>query len=89
MTYDLCTLYFSSRLSRIKFNTQEFEWSKCMDTCPKYNRAMVPSFSDDEELEELLQWISDTTIDPVTGTLYPDALMESIWIPYRFDSFNR
>ena len=50
---------------------------------------MVPSFSDDEELEELLQWISDTTIDPVTGTLYPDALMESIWIPYRFDSFNR
>ena len=75
-------------MSRIKFNTIEFEWSKCMDTCPKYNRAIVPSFTNNEELEELLQWISDTTIDPASGTMYPDAYTISIWIPYRCGSVN-
>ena len=76
-------MHFSTRLSKIMFNTQEFEWSKCMDTCPKYNRAMVPSFTNNDELEELLQWISDTTTDPSSGTLYPDAYTRGIWIPYR------
>ena len=79
-------MYFSSRLSGVKFNTQEFEWSKCMDTCPKYNRARVPSFTDQEELEELLQWISDIAIDPASGTTYADAYTPAIWIPYRFGS---
>ena len=51
-----------------------------MDTCPKYNGAIVPSFTDKEELKELLQWISDTTTDPVSGTLYPDAYTQVIWI---------
>ena len=54
-----------------------------MDTCPKFDRAVVPSFNDKEELEELLQWLSDTTIDPNSGTLYPDAYSQTIWIPYR------
>ena len=76
-------MYFSSRLSRIKFNTPEYEWSKCMDTCPKYNGAIVPSFTDKEELEELLQWIFDTTMDPATGILFPDAFTPTIWIPFR------
>ena len=76
-------MYLSSRLSRIKFNTQEYEWSKCMDTCPKYSRSVVPSFTDKEELGELLQWISDTTTDPDSGTLYPDSFTPAIWVPYR------
>ena len=54
-----------------------------MDTCPKYNRAMVTTFTDKEELGELLQWISDTTTDPDSGTLYPDAFTPAIWVPYR------
>ena len=74
---------FSSKLSRLKFNTQEFEWSKCMETCPKYNRAMGVSFTSKDEVEELIQWLLDTTTDPVTGSLYPDAYTPSIWIPYR------
>ena len=77
---------FSSRLNRIKFNTQEFEWSRCMDTCPKYNRAMVPSFTNKEELEELLQWVADIAIDPASGAVYSDAYTPSIWIPFRCDS---
>ena len=59
-----------------------------METCPKYNRAMVTSFTNNEELKELLDWISDTTIDPASGTLYPDAHTPSIWIPFRFESVN-
>ena len=53
-----------------------------MDTCPKYNRAMVPSFTNNEEFEELLQWISDTATDPTSGTPYPDAYTQVIWIPF-------
>ena len=54
-----------------------------MDTCPKYNRAMVSTFTDKEELEGLIQWLFDTTIDPASGNLYPDAFTPLIWLPFR------
>ena len=54
-----------------------------MDTCPKYNRAMGVSFTSKDEVEELIQWLLDTTTDPISGSLYPDAFTPSIWIPYR------
>ena len=56
-----------------------------MATCPKYNRAMVPSFTDKEEFEELIRWLYDTTTDPTTKTLYNEAYSISIWIPFRFE----
>ena len=54
-----------------------------MDTCPKYDRAMVTTFTDKEELEELMQWLFDLTIDPASGNLYPDAYTPLIWLPFR------
>ena len=69
----------------MKFNVQEIEWSKCMTTCPKYNRAMVPSFTDKEKVDELIHWIHDTTTDPITKTLYHEAYSLAIWIPFRFE----
>ena len=57
-----------------------------MATCPKYNRAMVPSFIDKEEFEELIRWLYDTTTDPTTKTLYNEAYSISIWIPFRFEN---
>ena len=75
---------FRSRMNRVKFNSQAFEWSTCMATCPKYNRAVVPSYSNKAELDEMIQWLYDTTTDPITKTLYKDAFGISIWLPFRF-----
>ena len=70
-------------MSRVQFNTIALEWSDCMATCPKYNRALVPSFTDQAEMEELIKWLFDTTTDPSTETFYPDAVSYSIWLPFR------
>ena len=59
-----------------------------METCPKYNRAMGVSFTSKDEVEELIQWLLDTTTDPISGSLYPDAYTPSIWIPYRLEVFH-
>ena len=52
-------------MSRVKFNTYAFEWSQCMEMCPKYDRAMVPSFTNQEEYDKLIAWALITTSDPV------------------------
>ena len=70
-------------MSRVKFNTYAFEWSKCMETCPKYNKAQVPSFSDQQKMEELVRWMYHTTTDADTDTLWPDTLGRAFWIPFR------
>ena len=70
-------------MSRVKFNTYAFEWSQCMEMCPKYDRAMVPSFTNQEEYDELIAWALQTTTDPVTNELYPDAFCACLWIPFR------
>ena len=75
---------FRSPMSRVKFNNLESEWSNCMATCPKYNRATVPYFTTKAELEGLVSWQFDTTTDPITKSLYPEAFSPTIWIPIRF-----
>ena len=82
--YSPLSIIFRSGMSRIKFNVHSPEWSQCMATCPKYNRARVPSFSDQEEFEEVFTWVYNTTINPVTKTLYPDAFTQSLWLPFRY-----
>ena len=71
-------------MSRVKFNVHSPEWSQCMATCPKYNRARVPSFSDQAEFAEVFTWVYNTTINPVTKALYPDAFTQSLWLPFRY-----
>ena len=73
-------------MNRVKFNSQAFEWSTCMATCPKYNRAVVPSYSNKAELDEMIKWLYDTSTDPITKTLYKDAFGISIWLPFRFEN---
>ena len=70
-------------MSRVKFNTYAFEWSQCMEMCPKYDRAMVPSFTNQEEYDKLIAWALKTTTDPVTNELYPDTFCACLWIPFR------
>ena len=87
-------------MSRVKFNTYAGSWSRCMDKCPKYNRAAAPSFHDQEifppvvcykyfcvlqaGMEEILNWDYNTFIDPNTTTIYEDVEGQAFWIPYRF-----
>ena len=71
-------------MSRVKFNVHSPEWSLCMATCPKYSGARVPSFTDQAEFEEVFTWVYNTTINPVTNTLYPDAFTQSLWLPFRY-----
>ena len=75
-----------SGMSRVLFNTYDVaaKWKGCMDTCSKYDRAMAPSFRSQEKVEELIAWIFETTTDPMTNMLYPDALGRALWIPFRF-----
>ena len=79
----------SSGKSRIKFNTFALEWSKCMEMCPKYNRAQVPSFTDQTEMEELISWALETTTDPDTNLIYPDGFSQSFWVPFRYDTMQQ
>ena len=76
----------SSEKSRIKFNTYSLEWSKCMEMCPKYNRAQVPSFTDQTEMEELVGWALETTTNPDTNLIYPDGFSQSFWVPFRYET---
>ena len=77
-------LFTRSQKARIKFNTYAFEWSKCMETCPKYNRALAPTFNDQKELEELIKWTYNVTTDPITNTFYEDGFGRAIWLPFRW-----
>ena len=72
-------------MSRVLFNTHAVsgQWSVCMETCTKYGRAMAPSFSSLEEMQELVTWLWDTSTDPVTNILYADAKGRAVWIPFR------
>ena len=72
-------------MSRVLFNTHAVseQWAVCMETCTKYRRAMAPSFSSLEEMQELVTWLWDTTTDPVTNILYADAKGRAVWIPFR------
>ena len=79
-----CNIPYRTERSRLLFNTQFFKWSKCMDTCDKYNRAKAPSFSDQRKLDMLIEWAFNTTRAPITLTLYEDAITSAFWIPYRF-----
>ena len=54
-----------------------------METCPKYNRAMAPSFTDQKELEDLVSWLYKTTTDPVSKATYPDVIGRAFWVPFR------
>ena len=79
-------IVYSSGKSRIKFNTFSLEWSKCMEMCPKYNRAQVPSFTDQTEMEKLISWALETTTDPDTNLIYPDGFSQSFWVPFRYET---
>ena len=57
----------------MQFNTFAPDWQQCMDKCWRYNRAQAPSYSNQEELDELLSWGNDATIDPISGKDYPDT----------------
>ena len=54
-----------------------------MDKCWRYNRAQAPSYSNQEELEELLSWGQDATIDPISGKDYPDTYSGLFWMSFK------
>ena len=57
---------------------------QCMETCLKYNRAQAPLFRDQEEVQGLLTWVTNTTTDPVTNIKYQDiASSLVIWLAMR------
>ena len=68
------------------FQVHAPDWSRCMDKCSKYNRAMAPSFTDQAGAEELMAWSVETTVDPESGSFYPDVLSDAIWIPFMFNN---
>ena len=78
-----CIVLYRPAPSRVKFNTYAMKWSACMDTCPKYNRAMVPSYTSLAGLEELQVWSYNITTDPVTRTIYEDGFSRAFWLPFR------
>ena len=74
-------------MSRIKFPTHAKEWTKCMEMCPKYQRAIVPFFTTQEEMEELRSWLYKITTDPISGTNFPDVIGKPVWVPFRLELF--
>ena len=72
-----------TEMSRVKFPTHTSEWVKCMEMCPKYERAIVPSFTTRAEMDNLITWLYETTTDPTSGTHYPDVIGKAIWLPFR------
>ena len=70
-------------MSRVKFPTHTSEWVKCMEMCPKYERAIVPSFTTKVEMDNLITWLYETTTDPISGTHYPDVIGKAMWLPFR------
>ena len=70
-------------MSRVKFPTHTSEWVKCMEMCPKYERAIVPSFTTKAEMDNLITWLYETTTDPISGTHYPDVIGKAMWLPFR------
>ena len=67
----------------VLFNTIYSNAFHCMETCQKYNRARSPFFSDKTEMDKLLGFLVNTTLDPVTKTLYKDSYASTIWLPIR------
>lgn len=74
-------------MSRVKFPSHASEWTKCMEMCPNYRRAIVPSFTTQKEMENLIKWLTKTSRDPITGVLYPDVISPEMWLPFREDLF--
>ena len=57
-----------------------------MEKCWRYNRAQAPSYSNQEELEELLSWGQDATIDPISGKDYPDTYSGLFWMSFKWET---
>ena len=55
----------------------------CLETCPKYNRARAFVFSDETEMKKQLEFVLNTTTDPVTGTMYKDVRVQQTWLGIR------
>ena len=64
------------------FNTLFPDWRECMDTCTKYKGARAASFSNQAEMDEVVRWYKNTTIDPATGDNYEYGGF-FWWMPYR------
>ena len=63
------------------------DWVKCMDTCSKYRRAMAPSFSDENSLQQLKAWSNKVSVDPSTSAFYPDVKSNVFWLAYRYQEY--
>lgn len=73
-----------SNVSRVLFNTVETQAVRCMETCPKYNRARAPpSAPDKTAFRELVDWTWSVTRDPDTLSIYEDVVSSSFWLSYR------
>ena len=48
---------------------------------------MAPTFTSQEELEELIRWVYNITTDPTTGNMYPDTLGRAFWLAARLFRF--
>ena len=69
-------------MSRVMFNTIFPVYTECMDTCTKYKGARAASFSNQGEMDEVVRWYKNTTIDPVTGDNYEYGGF-FWWMPFR------
>ena len=63
--------------------TRGFQWQQCMDTCPKYNYATPVTFSDEERMEELIDWAFKVSTDQDTGLRLEGSYL-SFWLPFRW-----
>ena len=67
------------------FNVRAGDWSKCMNKCPKYNRAKVPFFTDKKEFDELMMWTYNTTTDPNSNNSILMPSLKHFGSPSGFD----
>ena len=81
-------LSFRYTRTRVLFPSMTY-WSTCMDKCLMYSQARAPSYSTQEELQELIMWALATSVDKValaTGTRAHYSAFPSwfFWVAYRY-----
>ena len=74
--------------SRVLFNVNAPSWSGCMDKCLMYSEARAPSYSTQEELDDLIRWAQASSMDPLTMAPYPTFPSYYFWVAYRLLSIH-
>ena len=71
---------YRSDKARVLFETRATDGVKCLDKCQQYNRAQAPIFSDQANFDELVSWVINTTMDPVTKHQYSSTVSTAFCI---------